>query len=68
MSVSATKILWDQIIAVFLIVLATIWAATEWTAWRLGFQPELGRPWFKFLHFPLYMPPAFLWWWFAYGA
>jgi type IV secretion system protein VirD4 len=65
---SATKILWGQVITVFLIVLVTMWTATEWTAWRLGFQPELGRPWFELLHFPFYMPPAFLWWWFAYDA
>ncbi len=65
---SATKILWGQVITVFLIVLTTIWAATEWTAWRLGFQPELGRPWFELLHFPFYPPPAFFWWWFAYDA
>ena len=65
---SATKILWGQVITVFLIVLATMWAATEWTAWRLGFQPELGRPWFELMHFPFYLPPAFLWWWFAYDA
>ena len=64
----ATKILWGQIITVFAIVMLTMWTATEWTAWRLGFQPELGRPWFGFLHFPFYMPPAFLWWWFAYDA
>ena len=44
---SATKILWGQIVVVFPIVLATMWGATEWTAWRLGFQPELGPPWFE---------------------
>ena len=65
---SATKILWGQIITVFLIVLSTMWSATEWTAWRLGFQPELGRPWFELLHFPFYLPPAFFWWWYAYDA
>jgi type IV secretion system protein VirD4 len=65
---SATKILWGQIITVFAIVLMTMWTATEWTAWRLGFQPELGRPWFELLQFPFYLPPAFLWWWFAYDA
>ena len=68
MSVSATKILWGQVITVFAIVLATMWSATEWTAWRLGFQPELGRPWFELLHFPFYLPPAFFWWWYAYDA
>jgi type IV secretion system protein VirD4 len=66
--VSATKILWGQVITVFAIVLATMWSATEWTAWRLGFQPELGRPWFELLHFPFYLPPAFFWWWYAYDA
>ena len=65
---SATKILWGQVLTVFAIVLLTMWTATEWTAWRLGFQPELGRPWFEVLHFPVYHPPAFLWWWFAYDA
>ncbi|RUV43667.1 MAG: hypothetical protein E5X45_28590 [Mesorhizobium sp.] len=44
---SATKILWGQILTVFLIVVLTTWAATQWTAWRLGFQPQLGAPWFE---------------------
>ena len=65
---SATKILWGQVITVFAIVLLAIWTATEWTAWRLGFQPELGHPWFELLHFPFYLPPAFFWWWYAYDA
>jgi type IV secretion system protein VirD4 len=65
---SATKILWGQIVTVFAIVLLAIWTATEWTAWRLGLQPELGRPWFEILHFPFYLPPAFFWWWYAYDA
>ncbi|PPD10027.1 MAG: conjugal transfer protein TraG [Methylocystis sp.] len=66
---SATKILWGQIIVVFLIVLVTIWAATQWTAWRLGFQPQLGEPWFELARgLPVYLPPAFFWWWYAYDA
>jgi type IV secretion system protein VirD4 len=66
---SATKILWGQIIVVCLIVLFTIWTATEWTAWRLGFQPELGQPWFELARgVPVYLPPAFFWWWYAYDA
>lgn len=39
---SATKIL--QILAVFLIVPTTIWAATQWTAYRLGFQAQSEDP------------------------
>ncbi len=65
---SATKILWGQISVVFLIVLATTWGATEWTAWRLGFQAQLGPPWFSVAGFPLYLPPAFFWWWFSFDA
>ena len=44
---SGNRILWGQIIVVFAVVLATTWAATQWTAWRLGFQPQLGPPWFE---------------------
>ncbi|UEM16739.1 conjugal transfer protein TraG [Bradyrhizobium barranii subsp. barranii] len=64
----ATKILWGQITVVFLIVLLTIWGATEWTAWRLGFQPELGQPWFELAGMPVYYPPVFFWWWYIYDA
>ena len=65
---SATKILWGQILTVFLIVLATTWGATEWVAWRLAFQPELGAPWFTLFGFPFYLPPSFFWWWYGFDA
>lgn len=65
---SATKILWGQILTVFAIVLVTTWAATEWVAWRLAFQPELGAPWFTLLGFSFYLPPAFFWWWYGFDA
>jgi type IV secretion system protein VirD4 len=67
-SVTATKILWGQILVVFAIVLATMWFATQWTAWRLGFQPQLGPPWFEIAGAPVYVPPAFFWWWYHYDA
>ena len=65
---SGTKILWGQILVVFTIVLTTTWAATEWTAWRLGFQAQLGAPWFEVGGWPIYYPPAFFWWWYFYDA
>jgi type IV secretion system protein VirD4 len=65
---SATKILWGQVLLVTSLILTFVWAATEWTAWRLGFQPELGHHWFAILGWPVYPPPAFFWWWFAYDA
>jgi type IV secretion system protein VirD4 len=65
---TATKILWGQILVVFAIVLATLWGATEWTAWRLGFQAQLGPPWFTIADVPIYLPVAFFWWWYHYDA
>jgi type IV secretion system protein VirD4 len=65
---SATRILWDQIIAVCLIVLVAVWGATAWTAWRLAFQPGLGQPWLELGGIPLYEPLSFFWWWLAYDA
>ncbi|MGA7713998.1 MAG: IncP-type conjugal transfer protein TraG, partial [Rhizomicrobium sp.] len=65
---SATKILWGQVLLVCATVVAFLWAATEWTAWKLGFQPQLGQPWFELFGWPFYQPPAFFWWWFAYDA
>ena len=65
---SATKILWGQVFAVFLIVLAALWAATQWTAAALAYQPELGAPWFMLGDWPIYPPPAFFWWWFSFDA
>jgi type IV secretion system protein VirD4 len=67
-SLTATKILWGQITVVFLIVLCTTWGATQWTAWCLGFQPQLGAPWFEIAGMPFYYPPAFFWWWYIYDA
>jgi type IV secretion system protein VirD4 len=66
--VTATKILWGQILAVFAIVLGTLWLSTEWTTWRLGFQPQLGSPWFVLAGMPIYVPPEFFWWWYLFDA
>ncbi|MBW5439245.1 conjugal transfer protein TraG [Bradyrhizobium canariense] len=65
---SATKIIWHQVILVCLAVLAFLWAATEWTAWRLAFQPQLGPAWFRIGHWPIYQPAAFFAWWFKFDA
>ena len=65
---SATKILWGQILTVFLIVLATTWGATEYVAWKLGFQAQLGPAWFSVLGWPFYLPPSFFWWWYSFDA
>ncbi|AMD60373.1 conjugal transfer protein TraG [Agrobacterium tumefaciens] len=65
---SATRVLWGQITVVLLIVFIATWSATQWTAWRLGFQPQLGSPWFELAGQPIYPPPALFWWWYFYDA
>jgi len=65
---NATKILWGQILLVSLVVLAFVWTATQWTAWRLGFQAPLGHPWFELFGWPVYQPQDFFWWWFSFEA
>jgi len=64
----STRILWGQVITVLLIILGTSWGATQWTAAALGYQRELGPPWFMLWNYPVYPPPAFFWWWFSYDA
>jgi type IV secretion system protein VirD4 len=64
----ATRILWGQIIVVSLVVVGFIWAATQWTAWRLGFQPQLGAPMTELLGWPIYPPWSFFVWWYFYDA
>src|SRR5271163_1758919 len=65
---SATKILWGQLLLVSVVVVAFLWAATEWTAWRLAFQPQLGPTWFMIRRWPIYQPLAFFIWWFKFDA
>ncbi|AMP77316.1 MULTISPECIES: conjugal transfer protein TraG [Enterobacterales] len=62
------RILWGQIAVVITIVLVMTWAATQWVAFRLGFQPQLGAPWFDLAGLPVYYPPAFFWWWFSFDT
>jgi len=64
----SSKILWGQVTVVLLIVIGAVWGATQWTAQALGYQPELGPPWFWLEGYPVYPPPAFFWWWFSYDA
>lgn len=65
---SATRILWGQIVLVLLAALSASWIATEWTAWKLAFQPELGPASFRLNGFPVYQPFAFYIWWFEFDA
>ena len=63
-----TKVLIGQILVVFVIAGLAIWAATEWAAHALGYQPQLGSPWFIAFGQPVYRPWLIFPWWFAYNA
>lgn len=65
---SATRIMWGQILVVFTLTLAGVWAGTQWTAHALGYQAQLGAPWFSISGALVYPPYAIFWWWFSYEA
>jgi type IV secretion system protein VirD4 len=66
--VTPTKLLIGQILVVFAIVIAGVWAATQWAAAMLAYQPELGLPWFRLGTMPVYRPWALFGWWYHYDA
>lgn len=63
-----TKLLIGQILTVFAIVLAGVWSATQWVAWKLAYQPELGSPWVIAFGRPIYRPWALFPWWYHFDA
>jgi type IV secretion system protein VirD4 len=63
-----TKLLIGQILIVFAIVILGVWAATQWAAAMLGYQRELGAPWFVIGALPVYRPWALFAWWYHYEA
>jgi type IV secretion system protein VirD4 len=63
-----TKLLIGQILIVFAIVLLGLWAATQWAAAMLAYQPRLGPSWFSFAGVPVYRPWALFAWWYHYDA
>ena len=64
----AQGVLFGQIAAVFGIVIAGVWGATQWTAAALGYQLRLGAPWFDFHGTPVYYPWKLSEWWFFFDA
>ncbi len=64
----ATAILWGQILIVSLVAIAIVWGATQWVAFRLGFQEQLGAPMTGLLGLPIYPPWNVFVWWYWYDA
>ncbi|HEX8442408.1 MAG TPA: conjugal transfer protein TraG [Allosphingosinicella sp.] len=63
-----TKLLIGQILVVLAIMVLGVWAATQWAASMLAYQPQLGTPWFWLRDLPLYRPWALFGWWYHYEA
>ena len=63
-----TKLLIGQIVVVLAIVIAGVWFATEWAAYRLAWQPELGGPLLLVGHWPIYRPWSIFPWWYHFDA
>ena len=63
-----TKLLIGQILIVFAIMVLGVWAATQWAAAMLAYQPELGAPWFFVRELPVYRPWSLFAWWYHYDA
>ena len=63
-----TKLLVGQIAVVLAIILASIWAGTQYCASMLGYQPELGPPWFELFGVPVYQPFSLFLWWYHFDA
>ena len=61
-----TKLLIGTVFSVLAIAVGGVWFATEWAAWHLGFQPQLGAPWFTLFGYPVYPVWALFVWWYAY--
>jgi type IV secretion system protein VirD4 len=63
-----TKFLFGQFLLTLLLIVLSTWAATQWAADALGYQPRLGMPAFFFRDYPVYFPWRLFQWWYAYDA
>src|SRR5262249_59361684 len=57
-----------QIGAALLVVLSSLWAATQWAASMLGYQTSLGTAWLELQGLKIYAPWSLFWWWLAFDS
>ena len=63
----ASNVLYGQVVTTVSVVLASVWIATQSAASSLGFDQQLGRPWFELRGYPVYQPWRLFGWWFRFG-
>lgn len=49
-------------------ITGTLWASTQWAAYKLGYQPGLGEAWFTISDTAIYYPWRLFEWWYAYES
>ena len=64
---SATKILWSQVLLVCAVLLAFLWARPNGPGGSLA-SSRSSPALVPILRLAFYEPPSFFWWWFAYDA
>lgn len=64
---SPGQVMIQTVVMLLLITCAAIWVATQYVAWKLGFQPALGEPLFRLPRFALYSPFDFFIWLLKFG-
>ncbi len=65
-AVTPTKLLIGQILLVLAMTVLGLWAATQWAAAQLAYQPQLGAPWVFLFGLPIYRPWQLFVWWFHF--
>ncbi len=63
-----TTLLVGQATIVIGTISGTLWASTQWAAYKLGYQLGLGEPWFSIADTSIYYPWRLFEWWYAYEA
>ena len=64
----ANGILFGQIVVVVSVATGGLCAATQWTAYALGYSPRLGIPWSELWGVPVYAPWSLFEWWYWFDA
>lgn len=65
---SAAGVMTQTIVVLLLITMTACWAATQYAAWKLAFQPSLGEPLLAFSNgFKIYTPVDFFIWLVKFG-
>ncbi len=62
------RILIGQVSVVLVLIVLTLWFATQWAAYKLGHQAALGAPWFHAGEYSIYKPWRLFQWWYAFEA